>query len=326
VRQLAHRYVLTENCNANCPHCFNAEARDQGVMDADLYFKFIRKNSMHLSNITALLMGGEPTLHPRIIDIIVESAKHYGTVDVFTNGSRLNKISKHPEIVREHFRDKVVYTVNGYVFDPVKFLEYKDFIKTMYLHFVITTWGYKETIQKIFDCMKFHPQVAYTISCDTQIDVFDDVQVKEYRKIWLESIKQIIPRIKAEGIDYRTDHSLPLCFFTGEMLDELNLIGLHNFQFINTCCACPDIGLIDWNWDLYYCNQTRIKLGSVLDEADEPKSLQDLVNEYITPAYSFKTNCISNLREECKNCKSLNMCRVGCYYNTLVKHCNSKGG
>lgn len=321
MRQLEHRIVLTENCNASCSHCFNADARDKGVMDADILLDFIRKNSMHLGSFILKVMGGEPTLHPRIIEIMTEAAKHYRQVSLFTNGTLLHKIAKNVDIVREHFKDKVSYIINGYVFDPVKFLEYREYIKDISLHFVITTHGYKETIKKIIDCMKFRPQVQYTISGDTQVDVFDEEVVKEYRKIWLESIKQISTIFTSEGMDWSDDHNFPLCFFTQEMLDELNLIGLENFHYNVTSCSCPHIGLIDWNFDLYYCNQTRIKIGSILDENGTPKSLPEIVN-MITPAYGIKTNCIRNLREECKNCKSLNMCRVGCYYNTLVKHSN----
>lgn len=325
MRQLAHRLVLTENCNASCDHCFNADARNKGIMDADILLEFIRKNSVHLKNTTLKIMGGEPTLHPRIIEVITESSKHYGEVQLFTNGTMLHKIAKDPGVIRDHFNNILLYVINGYVFDPVKFLEYKEFVEIVSLHFVITTHGYKETIKKMIDYIKFRPQVKYVISPDTQVDVFNKQELEEYRKIYMEFIKKVTPILKSEGIHWSTDHNFPLCFFTQEMLDELNLIGLERFHFEVTSCSCLSIGLIDWNFDLYYCNQTRIKLGSILDENGEPKSLPELVN-LITPKYGFKTECIRNLREECKNCKSLNMCRVGCYYNTLVKHSNLKGG
>lgn len=328
MRQVTHRYVITENCNENCPHCFNAEARDKGVIDADLFIEFVRKNSANLSSTRCLIMGGEPTLHPRIIEMVLEAAKHYELVDVFTNGSRLNKIAKHPDIIKDHFTDKICYVINGYAFDQVKYEEYKDFVKDLSLHFVITTWGHKEILEKIYDCMKYHDStnLKLVISCDTQVDLFNEEELNNYRKIWLEFIKEIIPVIQSKGIEWQTDHHFPVCFFTQKMIYELNLIDLPNFHFSTSCCQCPDIGLIDWNWDFYYCNQTRIKLGSVLKKSGELKTLIELVNEYVTPAHGFKTECIRNLKEECKNCTALNLCRVGCYYNTLVKHCSLKGG
>ena len=327
MRQLAHRFVLTENCNATCKHCFNAEVRDGAVMDADLFIDFVRKNSEHLGDRRALLMGGEPTMHPRIIDIILESTKHYRVADLFTNGTRLNTIAKHPEIVREHFKEKIIYTINGYVFDPVKYLEWKEFTKAISLHFVITTWGHKETVEKILRCCDdYGPEVKIVISGDTTVDVFDDKMLNEYRKIWMDSIKKIVPSLLAVPMNWQTDHSFPQCFFTQEMLEELNIIGLPNFQHTVSSCTCPHVGLIGANWDLHYCNQTRIKLGSVLDENGDPKSMTQLVNQYVTPAHKIKTESIKKLRKECKDCNALYVCRVGCYYNTLVKHCSSKGG
>jgi len=324
VRQLAHRYVLTENCNATCKHCFNAEARDKGVMDADLFIEFVRKNSINLSGVVCKIMGGEPTLHPRIIEIALEASKHYGLVDIFTNGSRLNKITKHPNIIKEHFKDKIGYIINGYVFDLDQYEQYKEFVKQLCLHFVITPWGYKETLQKMYDCMDYQndTDLQYLISCDTQVDLFNQEELNIYRKIWLEFIKEIIPALQNRGIQWATDHKFPACFFTQEMLDELNLVDLGNFHFGVSCCQCPDIGLIDWNWDFWYCNQTRIKLGSVLKESGELKTVVDLMNEYITPSHGFKTECIKNLRTECNDCPAVSSCRVGCYYNTLVKHCS----
>lgn len=325
MRELCHRFVVTENCNLNCPHCFNAMARDQGVMDADLYIKFIRENSNHLTDKRCLIMGGEPTLHPRIIDILLESTKHYRLVDLFTNGIKLDEIATNPDVVREHFKEKITYTINGYAFSPKNYEKWRHFNRKLNLHFVITMWGYKEILQKMFDCMSYYPDIKYTISCDTQVDVFDEETVKEYRKIYIDTLKQIVPELNGIGIEWGTDHSFPICFYTQEMINELNLIDLTNFHFNTTCCTCPKTGLINSNWDFQYCNQTRIKLGSVLKENGDLKTMIELQNEYITPSHKFKTECIKNLREECKNCNALDTCRVGCYYNTLVEHSNLKG-
>jgi len=293
-------------------------------MDADIYIEFVRKNSSSFRSSVCKLMGGEPTLHPRIIDIILESAKHYQVVQLFTNGSRLNKIANHPEIVKEVFKGKVCYVINGYAFDQEKFEEYKQFVNALTLHFVITPWGYKETLQKMYDCMKYQGEVnlEYVISTDTQVDLFDEEAMNSYRKIWLDFIKEIVPVIQSRGINWKFMVCVPIYTPADEMLNELNSVGLNQLHFGLSCCQCPDIGLIDWNWDFWYCNQTRIKLGTVLKENGEPKTLIELINEYITSAHGVKTKCIENLREDCKNCGALSTCRVGCYYNTLVKHCS----
>jgi len=320
-----HRFVVTENCNLNCPHCFNAMARDCGVMDADLFIEFIEKNSVHLKDKRCLIMGGEPTLHPRIIEMILEATKHYYLVDLFTNGTKLDEIGTNPDIVKEHFKEKLTYTINGFAFSPKKYERWRSFNRRLNLHFVITTWGYEEITQKMLDCMAYYPDIKYTISSDTQVDLFDEESLNNYRKIYIDTIRKVIPELRARGIEWSTDHSFPACFYTEDMMNQLNEIDLPQFQYGNICCSCPNIGLINSNWDFQYCNQTRLILGSVLKENGELKTLEELQNEYITPAHKFKRDCIKNLREECKNCKALDTCRVGCYYNALVEH-NSKGG
>lgn len=300
-------------------------ARDQEVMDADLYIQFIRENSAHLSDKRCLIMGGEPTLHPRIIEILLESTKHYNIVDLFTNGTKLDEIATHPDIVREHFKDKIVYTINGFAFNPKHYEKWRHFNKRLNLHFVITTWGYKEILQKMLDCMVYYPDIKYIISGDTQVDLFDEETLKSYRKIYIDTFKQIIPELNAKGIEWSKDHSFPVCFYTQEMINELNMIDLTNFHFESTCCTCPKTGLINANWDFQYCNQTRIKLGTVLKEDGTLKNMVDLQNEYITPAHTLKTENIKKLREECRDCGALNVCRVGCFYNSLVEHSKKEG-
>jgi radical SAM protein with 4Fe4S-binding SPASM domain len=313
--------VLTENCNASCEHCFNADVRDKGIMDADTYIRFMRENSAYLRPMAAKLMGGEPTLHPRILDIMLEACKHYRTVNLFTNGLRMDKIAPHPEIIKYHFQKKIKYIINGYIFDIDKFESYRKFVDSVVLHFVITKQNTDQIIEKILKCIQLG-QVGFTLSCDTQVDLFDDNEMEEYRKTWLDAMSEVVPQISRDGLYLRTDHNFPLCFFTQEMLDKLNIIGLDNY--LMSCCKCQEIGLINWNFDLYYCNQTRIKIGSILNEDGSIKSVEELI-QTIQPFHGKKVENIKKLRDKCKNCAAVSSCRVGCYYNTLVKH-NLKGG
>ena len=77
------------------------------------------------------------------------------------------------------------------------------------------------------------------------------------------------------------------------------------------------MGLIDYNFDLYYCNQTRIKLGSILKDNGDVKTMDEIIN-MIQRGSRMKTNSIMELSDKCKGCAVLASCKVGCYYNTLV--------
>lgn len=80
---------LTSICNFNCPFCYK-DARSEGryISDNIIYAidKIIKGN---INNI--LLTGGEPTLHPNLLNYI-ELFSCYSNVRMVTNGSKLYKM------------------------------------------------------------------------------------------------------------------------------------------------------------------------------------------------------------------------------------------
>jgi len=328
--QIAHRIVLTELCNGTCPHCFNAEFRKTAEMDADILLKWWSQHRGHhlLTSKRAKLMGGEPTLHPRIIEIMREGCLTYGGVDLFTNGSKMLEISQDPLILKYHMMNTVQYIINGYTFDINKFMEYSPFISNVILHFVIPykRQEFYEILGKINKCMDLAPFVSFVISPDTQVNLFDDDIQDNYRENWLEAITTVVPRLLDRRIAFNYDHVLPMCFYTQKMLDRLHdtnvydhnaqVDGIHSLKI--TCCGDVQMGLILPNFDIYFCNQTRIKLGSLLDDNGEPKSVEALT-EMLQKYSKIKTESVKQLSPKCKVCPVVASCKVGCYYTTLLR-------
>ena len=116
-----------------------------------------------------------------------------------------------------------------------------------------------------------------------------------------------------------------MCFYTQEMLDELHKVPVHHKNsFVDaihsmkiTCCCEVQMGLILPNFDLYFCNQTRIKVGSILDENGEPKMMDEIL-AMLQPFSPKKTECIKALNPKCRECPVVASCKVGCYYTTLL--------
>ena len=316
--QLCNRIVLTELCNASCPHCFNADFRKTGSMDVDKLIEFMQLNSVYLRQSELRVMGGEPTLHPRFIDVITEACKHYRIITIFTNGTRMKEITKHGIVVKNHFQGRLHYTINGFVFDPGKFHEYGNLISRMSLHFVVPLDDLDKMIEKITQCMSLSPSVHFILSPDTQADLFDDDILDRYREVWVKAITTIIPELKMRRATYSYDHTLPMCFYTQDMLDELSSHGAEGIHYAKiTCCGDTTIGLIDYNFDLYFCNQTRIKIGSLLKNNGDVKTM-DEINDMIQSGSRIKTDSIIELSEKCEKCAVVASCKVGCYYNTLA--------
>lgn len=314
---LVHRIVLTEECNLSCPHCFNSEVRQHKVMDADILLRFMKENSSELGTSTIKIMGGEPTLHPKVLDIIKEACNHYWRVELFTNGTKMKGIVSDPIITKFHFQRILTHTINGFTFNVNEFLSYKEYIDFVVLHFVIPLNNPENMLKKIEKCMELSPKVGFLISPDTQVNLFDDNTLNKYRQVWIEVITNVNPQFKKKGISFNYDHKLPICFYTQEMIDILHSFDVDTLPNNTTmCCGDQQIGLIDTNFDIYFCNQTRIKLGSLLNDNGDPKPLKEVV-EMIQGGSKIKVEQIKNLSDKCRQCPVLASCKVGCYFNTL---------
>jgi radical SAM protein with 4Fe4S-binding SPASM domain len=305
----------------SCPHCFNAEMREDKTMDVDVLLRFIKENKHDLNHSVLKLMGGEPTIHPQIIEVIREACKYYLGVSLYTNGTKMNEIVSDPILVKNNFGGKLQYTINGFTFKVNDFLEYREFVKFINLHFVIPLNNHENVLEKMEKCMELAPKVTFIFSPNTQLDLINDKKVlKTYRKVWTETITHMVPMLTFSGIPYTYDHRFPMCFYNQEMLDKLHDANLNLIHRDTTgCCSEEYVGLIAYNYDIYYCNQTQIKLGSLLNEDGSVKSVQDL-NYMIKEATKMKVEQIAELSNKCKNCAALSTCKVGCYYNTLVRN------
>lgn len=325
--QVAHRIVLTELCNGTCPHCFNSEFRKTAEMDVDKLVKFWRMNrGPYLADNRLKIMGGEPTMHPRIIEVMQEGCLYFGGVDLFTNGSQMLKIASDPLILRYHLTNVVQYIINGYTFDYDYIKDAIPFLREIVLHFVIPSdvEEMRALCYKIENCMSI-PIAHIIISPNTQVNLFDDEIQESYRKVWMEAITRIVPKMISKGIGFDYDHVLPICFYTQEMLDELHYCRYDGNKYLDaihsvkiTCCCEEQMGLILPNFDMYFCNQTRIKLGSILDENGEPRKMED-ITEMIQRFSSVKTKAIKELSPKCAKCAVVASCKVGCYYTTLLR-------
>ncbi len=318
--QLNQRFIITENCNASCPHCFNANVRGGGEIDADIFIEYLRKNSDYIRNHYLRLMGGEPTVHPRFADIVEEAAKHVRIVELYTNGLKLKEIVKLHPVMLAHFEDKLRYCINGYTCNFDKIIESQQYIKAVAVHFVVTLDGTYKMLKKFDECLKLFPLTWPVISADSQVNIFDEDVLNRYRKVWMEAVKYLVPKMR----DGKVDHSFPMCFYTQDMIDELAAHGMEGFHMIRqNCCAEVAMGLIDWNWDLYYCNQTRIKIGSILNDEGKPKLMPEILEMINKKGTNIKTEKIIELSDMCRNCLALPACKLGCFYNTLERECKT---
>lgn len=316
MRELNCRIILTENCNASCEHCFNAGERHGKSMDVDRFLEFATQNQDSLRHLVLKIMGGEPTIHPRFEELVEKSLRIFRRIAVFTNGTTMTKITRNPVFNRN---PNIGYTINGFTLDASKFDQYKEFVNQVYPHFVLTMDGADKMVQKALNCADImKEQACFYYSADTQVDIFDKETRDRYREVWLRSILTLIPGLRRSKSAFKPDHALPPCFFTASMIEELAKINCTDIAIGLTCCYCQDLGLIDTDFNLYHCNQTGIKLGTLLNDDNSFKNM-DEIQEMIAVGPRTKIECIEQISKECKKCPSLPVCRVACYYNTLKR-------
>ena len=84
-------FELTNKCNFHCVFCpSDSQKRDIGSMDIDLIKRLYQEaaNKKIATEVNLHLMG-EPTLHPRLIEILKYGASKNIKTDLVTNGSTL---------------------------------------------------------------------------------------------------------------------------------------------------------------------------------------------------------------------------------------------
>lgn len=82
-------YRITERCNQHCPFCFAREdsaASDQNLEDIEKFLENIKRSGIT----TVGIMGGEPTLRPDIVNILLLAKKNGLEVILSTNAIALD--------------------------------------------------------------------------------------------------------------------------------------------------------------------------------------------------------------------------------------------
>ena len=85
---------ITAKCNLACSHCY-AESGPQGELYGNMNFADwtqILDDAAKLGCRSVQFIGGEPTMHPRLQDLVEHAnGRGFQFIEVFTNATRLDK-------------------------------------------------------------------------------------------------------------------------------------------------------------------------------------------------------------------------------------------
>ncbi|MBU0757189.1 MAG: radical SAM protein [Nanoarchaeota archaeon] len=303
------RILLTEDCNANCPHCFNKNLRNSGHMNTErarILFDYLSK---HISRIK--FMGGEPTLHPDFIEIYQYAQKRFSKVSLFTNAlnDKILEIIPRPNDVITY---NLIFINKN--FNLEKLLPSRRFLRgfetmigtdtDMSLLLEKVEWLAKRCEEKgISEGINFN----ITLNCTE--DIFEHRGLLNEK--WRTAV-QFLYEINPSFVNF--DHSIPLCFWTEESRDFLRRRSLMQKCFYRTCRpGC--YGLINADFELLHCNQYPIKLGNIFQSKDDNTKI---ISFNRLNALLYKTNMeklLTNLNNDaCINCRyAVVNCTGGCF-------------
>ncbi len=86
---------ITDKCNKRCPECFYGKMLGAESMPFEAYKKYVKRYCTEENNIgKIILLGGEPTLHERLPDMIRFNVNRGLKTTVYTNGANLTVLEK----------------------------------------------------------------------------------------------------------------------------------------------------------------------------------------------------------------------------------------
>ena len=123
IRNFIH--LLTDHCNLRCDNCSTHSQYNKNHFSSFKMFEAdIKKMSKHFHASNFMLMGGEPTLHPKLLDYIniVKSTGFCHNINLYTNGTLLHRM---PD---ELFKEVDLLVVGQYPGTTIDYLKLKDLL------------------------------------------------------------------------------------------------------------------------------------------------------------------------------------------------------
>ena len=313
--------IITDRCNRACPYCFakskvefgagydciKSNHHNIGLDTMDWYFDFLDRSNYRIVKI----LGGEPTLHPQLPEIVTRAINRNFEVIIFTNGLWSDGVQGFFE---NHGDDRVSFLFN--INEPSKQKQWENDRQKQSLRI----GGPRAMIgfniyQKQFDIL-FCKELINEFSLKRQIRLGLASPIVREKNAYLknDSLKFVGKRLceqlrvlEADDILGSFDCGFPLCMFEEKDLGSLTIT---TKGFLSNCEAVIDV---DAELNAWPC----FPLGKLLNiNLRDFNSLQE-VESY----YSKKLAPLRNLgsMDECINCKFLKrgQCCGGCLGRTV---------
>lgn len=323
-KRLLHTLWLNINrsCNLRCVWCY---AKMKGYGNRNMSIDTVRKYvamAAELGADSVVLIGGEPTMHPKFFEII-EIIKSAGLkVSLATNGIRFSD-----EIFLKKSRDAGISSIS---------ISFKASNRKMFLKETGKDLFHKqiEAIQNVIGCGMDH--VISVTACENQMNNFDEMlqavkntgtkkvffdtglpiflngksvvnDVKSPREV-AKFIMETYPKLQKSGLKFTFKLGLPFCLFPREFVEKMI-----NDGNTSTRCQMMDKGslIIDSDGNILPCNHLcDLSLGRMGKDFENSREFRDFRKRGDLIKFYEKVNSCSN--EQCVNCAYWKICGSGC--------------
>jgi radical SAM protein with 4Fe4S-binding SPASM domain len=308
---------ITTKCNLHCPHCYaesSSEGKNIGWEDLNLALDVFEKEGIF----QVALGGGEPTLHPRFIEIIETVRKRGMVPNLTTNGKELTA-----EVAGAMGRycGAIALSIEGLGkeferrrnFSWKKFCQSAELLKECgnKLVFQITVSDSNiEKLPRLVDSLlDFQPYGIILLAYKPvgRGKFFDDVLAVKKN----DSVKKILKKCldKVEG---KTRIGFDCCFAQG-IIEMAKEILPFNFKVVEGCSALRNSLAITKDLDVVPCSFIDYTVGNL-----RYQSLSDVW--FGERADEFRKKIDINIKKQpCAECLLKNQCLGGCPEFNLVK-------
>ena len=183
---------ITNNCNLNCSFCSKTNKKKRNMTLEE--FKIILDKIKDYTNYIYLHVKGEPLLHPQVINFIQEAEKRDLKVNLTTNGTLFQKLSKElgscKNLNKINFSLHSENNIPNYlenIFDNIKYLSNKTTV-------IYRLWTLKNNeldekstkiVEKIKDYYNLSPEIVDKIKKEKNISINSQIYVdKDNEFIW----------------------------------------------------------------------------------------------------------------------------------------------
>jgi hypothetical protein len=306
--------LLTELCVRSCPYCFAKEYMDGKDTNYLKWKDLVFVVDLHsMSNEPISFLGGEPFLHPFLVDFILYTIKRGIHVNVFTSG--IVNEAKLSEMIINFYpiaKDKLSFVVNlnhPSLNKPSEQKRINRFLETMGMYSSLSYNIYHEEFELDF---LLEAICKYGLQRSIRFGLAQPIPGKKNIFISKEKLPVIAKRFlsyedKFEMLQIRIgfDCGMPMCLFSEEEIGKLFKLSFGKLNF--GCGPAVDIGTDLTVWPCFPLSNYQNK------SLYEFKSLQEIKDYYINLHGKVRgeiggifTNC-----DEC-NYRKNRLCAGGC--------------